>query len=252
MPAVDEYVVNIGVVEEGEEDDGTAAMLHREFDGEEKVKLLYNRWENKSAGTAFLRNQTNWAKDKCSNEWCIYVQADEIYFSKDYDKIHDAINKYHPWKDIVGITVNFIHFDGLPTHFNPTSYPKEVRIIRRKEMTSLGDAQSFGVNRAGGNYYAMHLPQALGTCEATVAHYGWLREPEKMLSKLRDFDQYYHNQEEWNQMHKDDEKNHSEGRYNYGSKVNNYTGTHPLVMKEKILKYETVNNLEHKSRFEDK
>lgn len=243
LPVVDEFILNVGNPYAGEEDDGTYGMVVKAFAGFEKVKIFRNDWETRDQGTAFLRNQSNWAKEQCKNDINLYVQADELFHPKDYDKIIEAAKTLTERQDLDGATFKWLHFDGIPTYVNKDSYPREVRLIKKDRLESIGDAQSMGVGiRGHGRHNVMGFSESLLLkTDVTVYHYGWLKPPKKMLSKLQSFDSFYHSDEELSQMHGNDSEKFPDGKYDYGKKVSNYSGTHPYVMYGYIRKYEKAN-----------
>lgn len=244
----DELIIVVGNPYPGEQDDGTLGLVRKAFEGFEKVKIYTEDWESREAGTAFLRNASNRALSRTSNPICLYLQADEVYSEEDAGKIIDAAKVLYERKDLAGAIFKWRHFDGLPTYINKESYPEEVRLIRKEFCESIGDAQSMGFKPANlTNVRA--FPQFLLDTDIRVYHYGWLREPEKMLAKLRSFDKFYHNDEEWNEMHKNDETRYKDGKYDYGEKKENFFEPHPHIMFPRIRKYERENGLGEKAVF---
>lgn len=243
LPIADEVIVNCG-----DSEDGTEGLLHKAFDGISKVKIFKRTWEGKDSGNVFLKNQSNWAKEQCRNNICLYLQSDEVYHEEDLEKLLKAAKELEDSPGFMGALFQWRHFDGIPTHINKDSYPQEVRLIKKNALDSIGDAQSMGV-RVAGLRNVMAFSDALLKTDVRVFHYGWLREPKKMLAKLRDFDRYYHTEQEWKEMHKDDEKRHLDGSYNYGDKIDNFEETHPSIMYPRIRRYEKLNNLGEKARF---
>ncbi len=232
LPIADEVVVNLG-----DSDDGTQGLLHKAFDGTDKVKFFNSVWEGRDKGTLFLRNQSNITKDRCKNEICLYLQADEVYNEEDYDEILATAKLLSERQDLVGVTFKWLHFDGIPTYVNKNSYPVEVRLIKKNALESIGDAQSMGLIDAG-LLNVMALPTRLWNSKARVYHYGWLRKPEKMLAKLQSFDGFYHNDQEMILMHGKDNEKFPDGRYDYGKKIPNFFENHPYVMYNRIRRYE--------------
>lgn len=243
LPIADEVIVNLG-----DSTDGTKGLLHKAFDGFEKVKFFDSTWEGRDQGTAFLRNQSNLAQSKCKNQVCIYLQSDEVIHPKDYDKILDAAKTLYERQDLVGAIVKFNHFDGIPTYINKDSYQEEVRIVKKGKLQSIGDAQSFGLENG---FPVMGAKQLLLQTDIEWFHYGWLRIPEMMLHKLREFDKFYHTDDEWREMHENDEQKHKDGKYDYGKKIDNFEGTHPYFMYPRIRKYEDIMRLERKAKFDE-
>ncbi len=243
LPICDEFILNLG-----DSDDGSEGLAHKAFDGIEKVKIFHRKWAGKDKGTQFLREESNWAKDQCKNEIALYIQMDEVYHQDDLQNIIGVVKILSERHDLVGAIFHWRHFDGLPTHLNKDSYPAEIRLIKRPVLESIGDGQSMGLLSAN-KHNVMAFPDLLLDARVRVFHYGWLRSPEKMLSKLRDFDGYYHSENELKEMSRDDNKLHKNGKYNYGIKLDNFVETHPSVMYPRIRRYEKENNLEEKSKF---
>ena len=229
LPIVDEYVINAGIPDE----DGTIDLLKREFANEKKVKIFTSIWEGKEQGIKFFTSQTNKAKDACKNEWCLYVQADEVYHEGDYNKIKQLINKYDDNPEIAGFSFNFLHLYGNYHTISDGAYKKEFRLIRKNRVISVGDAYTFGLKESGiplVNFGNMYIPS-----DVRVFHYGWVRQAEKMLLKVKSSDAFAHNEKEWQEMHKNDDKIHTDGKYKYSKQgMIQYNGIHPFIMKDRI------------------
>jgi ADP-heptose:LPS heptosyltransferase/glycosyltransferase involved in cell wall biosynthesis len=234
LPYVDEFVINVGAPDE----DGTKALLEQHFGSNPKVKMFDSVWEGRDQGIKFLTSQTNLAKDACTHEWALYVQADELYLAEDFAKIRQAIEACVAYPHILGFAFNFLHFDGDYASVNPNSYPREVRLVRRDAVTSIHDAVTFGV-KAFSNTPLMQMDKMCAPLDVRVFHYGWVREPEKMVKKLVNFDSFYHTDEELKEMHKDFDTKHKDG-YDYGKREGHlhYAGPHPESAHDRIRKFE--------------
>ena len=68
IPFADEIIVNLG-----DSEDGTKGLLHKVFDGIEKVKMFDSIWAGREYGTLFLREETNKAKNRCLNQIVMYL-----------------------------------------------------------------------------------------------------------------------------------------------------------------------------------
>lgn len=188
LPLVDELVINVGVG-----DDATLERV-REFadrEGQGKVQIFESRWPlndpEKKKGGLILSEQTNLALDRCTGDWCVYLQADEVLHEDDATALRQRIEQVHAAPRVEGLLFDYVHFYGSFGVVQQTrsAYRREVRCIRRASGgRSVGDAQSFrkpdgsklSVVRAG----------------ARVFHYGWVRTPEAMKEKTFFMDQLYH------------------------------------------------------------
>ncbi len=249
LPIADEVIVNLG-----DSDDGTQGLLHKVFDGVEKVKFFDSIWETREKGTLFLRNQSNLAKDKCKNELALYLQSDEIYSEEDHDKILSAAKVLSERQDLVGATFSWRHFDGDFGSLNPDSYPAEVRLIKKDQLESIGDAQSMGLLAANKNN-VMAFKDLLLETDVRVFHVGWSREPKKMLDKLKNFDSFYHDDNWLKEQYKDQDVKHPNGCYNYGSRDKHIENKDnlPYVLFPRVKKFESKYKdiIKYKGKFND-
>ena len=220
LPVVDELVLNIGI-----SDDDSLAVAKRfaEEEGQGKVRIFESEWplhipEKKKSGL-ILSEQTNLALEQCKNDWCFYIQADEVIHEDDYPLIREAV-KNASEKKLDAVVFQYAHFYGSFNVIQETrsAYRREMRIIRKSSgARSVGDAQSFLINGA------TKLDAIL--TKARIFHYGWVRTPEAMKVKTEFMDQLYHG----NDVQKSD--NYLYKRF-WGLKQ--YFGTHPSVMKVRI------------------
>jgi len=221
----DEYLVNIGA-----DDEDTYRLLIREFPGD-KLKILRPKWNDdvRERGRIFSE-QTNYGLDRCTGEWIIYLQADEVIHEKDLPVLQAALARELDNRDIDGFEVPFIHFYGrydvIQDH--PRKWhTKTIRIVRKSPfIRSWDDAAGFRV--MGGPRELMLRTQFL---PVTVYHYGWCRHPQYMLEKQRFLERYYHT-DEWVRDH-----------YGHLSPADIYQdlghlayfqGTHPRVMQARV------------------
>lgn len=73
LPMADEFLIS-----EGYSTDGTYEVLERCFQGEEKIKLYRNKWDEKSVNGSALTNALNNIRYKCKYEYIFEVDANEI------------------------------------------------------------------------------------------------------------------------------------------------------------------------------
>jgi ADP-heptose:LPS heptosyltransferase/glycosyltransferase involved in cell wall biosynthesis len=235
LPFVDEYIINVGTPD----DDGTTDLLSLHFSDNPKVKIFFSEWEGRDQGIKFLTSQTNKAKDACSYDWALYVQADELYLEEDFDKMHSLIERYDKEAGVLAFSFDFLHFDGDYASINPNSYKKEIRLVRKNSVASIEDAVTFGIKQLY-DVPVSSIASSYVNSDVRVFHYGWVREPKKMTEKLVNFDSFYHSDEELKEMHKDFDVKHRDG-YDYGKRESHikYTGPHPDSAHERIRKFES-------------
>ncbi len=89
LPIVDEFVIALG---EGDEDDTTEEEILKIKS--DKIRIIRTVWDiEKFPNGTEHAHQTNIAKDACSGDWLIYLQADELIHEKDHPTILNACQK---------------------------------------------------------------------------------------------------------------------------------------------------------------
>ncbi|MEI6079557.1 MAG: glycosyltransferase family 2 protein [bacterium] len=228
LPLVDEMIVNVP-----ESDDETLKAVKGIKDP--KIKIFETKWGGEApSGGKILSHHTNLALQKCTGDWCFYIQADEIVHEKDHSKIKAAMKDNLDDKRIDGLLFDYIHFYGSYDCVAAARnwYRKEVRIIRNgKGIVSFADAQGFR--------YKDESKVPVAYTGASIYHYGWVRPIDSMRTKTIAMDRLWHGSK------KDEENKDLEYRSEqYG--LRKFTGTHPAVMKEKIKKQDW--NFDHRSK----
>lgn len=247
LPYVDEYIVNVG-----RSMDGTEALIARHYDGNPKVKLYFTDWEDKSSGTAFFSNQTQFALDKCSGDWVFYLQADECVH-EDYAAGLRETAEHADKKGMAGVTFRYLHFEKSPFTIRKTyedgfdAYDKEIRMFKNNgQLISFGDAQSFCFVEdfldPRGPQPALHRGDRFLESDNHIFHYGYLKDPKKLLVKKTELNEFY------NVTHPDRHEvitGDENGNYVFSeaSKLKEFKGIHPLSMQKRLQEmYDTKAN----------
>ena len=88
LPIVDEMVIGVG-----QSDDGTQELIQSINDP--KIRIFDSFWDpSKTKGGLMLSEKTNEALDQCRNDWCFYMQADEVVHESDLSRIKDSVERY--------------------------------------------------------------------------------------------------------------------------------------------------------------
>ncbi|MDB5284550.1 MAG: hypothetical protein JWO06_3625 [Bacteroidota bacterium] len=220
LPLCDEVIVAVG-----KSDDDTLGLI-RSINSP-KVKILETVWDDSlREGGRVLAVETNKALDAISpdSDWAFYMQADEVFHENDMAKIKAAMELYLPDKSVEGLVFNHINFYG---HYNYLAdshkwIKKEVRIIRNdKNVRSWSDAMSF--RKFGKKLNVKYV-------DATIYHYGWVKDPRIQKQKRIEFDKLWH-PDDWV-----NEKHQAVIEYDYTDvdTLSPFKGTHPAVMKDRI------------------
>jgi glycosyltransferase involved in cell wall biosynthesis len=227
LPLVDELVINVGI---GEDETLKTLQAFAQEEGQGKVVIFESHWPlddpEKKKGGQILSEQTNLALERCSGEWCIYLQADEVLHEEDHARIRAKMERYEDDPEVDGLLFEYIHFYGSfdVIRNSRSAYRREVRAIKKSSgAKSVGDAQSFRL--ADGNKPRVAL------CRAKIYHYGWVRPPEVMKEKTFFMDTLYHGNKK-----KPDAETATGDNYRYKRIWGLYPfqGTHPSVMLDRV------------------
>jgi hypothetical protein len=239
LPIVDEFVVVLG---DSDADDRTRAEI--ESIGSAKIKIVDTVWDIEKYPKGMEHaHQTDIAKSLCKGDWLFYLQSDEVIHEDDLPLIRNRCIELFPDQDVEGLLFNYLHFWGDYDHNqnNHCWYRKEIRIIRNlPDIHSWESAQSF---RKIPVFDGIHYRQKENTFKLKVAdsgarifHYGWVRPPELMNSKIKSFSMNHRGAKMVDEMEK---KDLFGGYFDYGnlSKVPGYSGSHPAVMHDWIKQF---------------
>jgi hypothetical protein len=222
LPLCDDFVVAVG-----NSDDNTEELI-RSID-RQKIIIVTTTWDEspelKILGKVFATEADKAIKAiPDDSDWAFYIQGDEAVHEKYHGNIYSAMEKWKDDKRVDGLLFKYLHFYGSFDYVGVSQrwYRNEVRIIRNdKSIYSFRDAQGF---RKGDNRKLGVKP-----VDAYVFHYGWVKEPEMMVKKIRNTSTFYEGIE-WL------ESAGKKQAFDYSSidALNKFTGTHPEVMKERI------------------
>ena len=217
LPLCDEMIINVG-----KSDDNTLEVI--ESINDKKVNLFESEWNMDLTGGRVLSVETNKALKKCSGDWCFYIQGDEVLHEKYYDIIKSSMIKYQKVKKVEGLRFRYEHFYGSYDYVQDNYrnwYIRETRVIRNDEnIVSWGDAMDFR-HKDGSRLFSKDI-------KAEIYHYGWVRPPDTLIKKRKDFEKLYTRGEEA-------EKNILlYENYDDLGNLKKFNEDHPEVMKERI------------------
>lgn len=220
LPVCDDFIVAVG-----NSDDNTVDLI--QGIDKEKIKIINTVWDDspemKKLGEVYaVETNKAFRVIPSDSDWAFYIQADEVIHEKYLDIIHSAMIKWKDHTNVDGLLFNYLHFYGSYDYVGVSWYKHEIRIIRNdKSIYSFRDAQGF---RKGDDKKLNVKP-----VDAYVYHYGWVKEPEMMMRKVRNTSTFYENIN-WIK------KLGAEKTYDYSriDALSLFTETHPEVMKERI------------------
>lgn len=243
LPIVDEFVVAVG---DCDADDHTRAII--ESIGSEKVRIIDTIWDlDQYPNGTENAHQTDIAREACTGDWLIYLQADEVIHEKYLPVIQRQCQQYLEDERVEGFLFKYKHFWGDYWHVHESHgwYREEIRIIRnRPEIHSWESAQSF--RRIPGFDYQNYRQQE-GTfklkvkkIEAYIYHYGWVRPPKLMQNKRKSLDTIHKGNARVEALYQTEAD-----RFDYGPLRLAYpfTDTHPKAMEEWIAQFDWKDQL---------
>ena len=219
LPICDECIVACG-----DSEDETTDLVRSI--GDDRIQIIETVWDPKYfVRGAINAQQTNVALDRCTGDWCFYVQADEVVHEQDLPDLRDKMARYLDDPEVEGLLFDYKHLYGDYDHYQigRNWYRHEVRIVRnRTGVQSWKSAQSF--RRKGQKLKVVRA-------DAEIYHYGWVRPPKQMKQKQIALDSLHHDKV-WVDSHHAD----NAVEYEYGTLKNLavFQDTHPRVMQDRI------------------
>jgi len=229
LPIVDEFVVNVG-----QSDDSTLELI-RGIDSD-KIRIVESAWDDsmQKDGLLFSR-ETNIALSRCTGDWALYLQADEVLHEADYDAMRRALRDHRFNPSVLGFTFRYLHFYGDYRSCNPWFYHRAVRIVRNDgQVESCGDAVGFWLKADQGYLQSEHKDRVRPS-GATIYHYGWVKAPRVLLDKIR----YQSARHHGDQLGAQDARLLAKEAYEFEDYdiMKNFSGTHPAVMADRVRRY---------------
>lgn len=222
LPVVDEMIVLIGDC-----DDDTVGLI--EGINDPKIKIHHSVWDkNLRSGGTVLAVETDKAFNLIDPEstWTFYIQGDEVIHEKYYPAILEGYKKHQYNIAVEGLLFKYVHFYGTYDYVGDSRkwYSHEVRIIRNdKRIQSYKDAQGFRIGQT---------KLKVKPIDASVYHYGWVKDPELMMKKSKNLGLLWRTDEEAKEMLEQPDY----FDYNNYDSLAKFTGTHPNVMLDRVAK----------------
>jgi len=216
----DEVIANIGA-----SDDGTREALAGL--GDSRIRLVEEPWDlSLRKKGRLLSRETNRGMEKCTGDWIVYLQADEIIHENDVPLLLRQMEMYSSRPRVDGLSFRYLHFYGSPRFVqdNPLKwYTRAVRAVKAgKGLVSVGDALKF---RRMVNGRASRVREVRSAVR--VYHYGWARSPEIMLEKQKHLEKFWHDDET---LEKKYSAMTAEKIYSDTAHLAAFRGIHPAVM----------------------
>jgi hypothetical protein len=222
LPLCDKMIVAVGNSE-----DDTLNLI--KSIGSEKIVIIETVWDdNLKEGGRVLAMESNKALDAITDDfdWCFYIQADEVVHEKYHPVIRSEMERNIDQPDVEGLLFNYLHFWGTYDYVGVGRewYRREIRVIRNdKSIRSYKDAQGFRID---------NQKLKVKYIDAYIYHYGWVRPPDTVKSKMRNFNTLYFTGD------KLEKELYKANIFDYSviDAVSVFDGTHPEVMKDLVTR----------------
>lgn len=220
LPVCDEFVVALG----NSEDETEQLILGI---NSPKIKIIHTVWDDtlREGGTVFAAETDKaFSAISADADWAFYIQGDECVHEKYLPLIKKEMEDNLNDKEIEGLLFKYKHFYGSYDYYGHSRrwYRREIRILRNnKAVHSYRDAQGF---RLAGRKIKVKL------INAYIYHYGWVKPPAGLKNKLRNFNQFYHD-DAWLAQNLPET---FEFDYKNADRLVRFTDSHPAVMQKRI------------------
>jgi hypothetical protein len=220
LPICDEFVVALG-----NSDDDTEKLITGI--NSPKIRIIHTVWnDNIREGGAVFAHETDKAFQAISADadWAFYIQGDECVHEKYLPVIKKEMEDNLNDTRVEGLLFKYLHFYGSYDYYGHSRrwYRREIRIVRNnKAVHSYRDAQGFRWDNRKINVKLI---------DAYMYHYGWVKPPEGLKNKLRNFNQFYHD-DAWLEQNVPETFQFD---YKNADRLLHFTGTHPAVMQKRV------------------
>jgi hypothetical protein len=157
--------------------------------GDTKVRIIDTVWDPEHFQRGAINAlQTDIARETCSSDWLLYLQADEVVHERYLPVIEARCAELHDDSAVEGLLFRYKHFWGDYAHYFQSHawYNEEIRCIRNlPQIHSWHSAQSFRWFHSYDNPWQTSRTRKLRVARvnAEIYHYGWVRPPGLMQRK---------------------------------------------------------------------
>lgn len=220
LPICDEFIVALG-----NSSDQTIELIKNIAPG--KIRIINTIWndELREGGKVFaLETDKAIAAISADTDWMIYIQGDECIHEKYLPLMRQEMEDNLNDKNVDGLLLKYKHFYASYDYLAESRrwYRREIRILKNiPGVHSYRDAQGFRIN---------NRKLKVKLIDAFVYHYGWVKTPQNLQGKVRNFNQFYQT-EEWIAQNLPAQASFS---MHNADRLVKFTETHPAVMADRI------------------
>jgi hypothetical protein len=195
----------------------------------DKIRIIDTVWNPLlREGGAVLADETNKAFHAITGhpDWCFYIQGDEVLHEQYHSIVREGMLRWKEDAQVDGLLFKYKHFYGSFDYVATSSrwYRNEIRIVRHNpNIYSYRDAQGFRKDD--------DQKLKVKALDAFIYHYGWVRPPQTMMDKTRNFGNYWGGDSYTEEVAKT-----FTGEFDYSGidMLEKFKGTHPQVMQDRI------------------
>ena len=220
LPICNEFIVAVG-----QSEDNTLSLI--KSINSPKIKIIETVWDNsvREGGRTFaIETDKAYAAIADDADWAFYIQGDECVHEKYLPVITKAMEDNLEDQKVEGLLFKYLHFYGSYDYVASSRrwYRNEIRVLKfNKSVRSYRDAQGFRIN---------DRKIKVKPIDAYIYHYGWVKPPKGLGNKVRNFNQFYH-EESWIQSNLPVNDTFD---YNNADRLLKFEESHPQVMQKRI------------------
>ena len=220
LPLCDEFVIA-----HGNSTDDTKKLL--ESIPSEKIRIIDTVWDDslREGGRTFaLETDKAFNAISSDSDWAFYIQGDEVVHEKYHEVIRKEMEACLDDNKIEGLLFKYLHFYGSYDYIAQSRrwYRKEIRIVKNLTgIHSYRDAQGFRLD---------NRKIKVKEIDAYIYHYGWVKPPQGLNNKVRNFNKFYHS-DEWIEENIPEAKS-----FDYGNadELKKFNSTHPVAIQQRV------------------
>ena len=220
LPICDEFVVALG-----NSTDDTSKLI--KAIAPDKIKIVNTVWDEtlREGGQVFaLETDKAIAAISEDTDWMIYIQGDECIHEKYLPLIRREMEDNLKDSRVEALLLKYKHFYGSYDYVAESRrwYRREIRVIKKAPgVHSYRDAQGFRISNK-----KLHAK----LIDAYIYHYGWVKTPQALQGKVRNFNQYYQT-EDWVEQNFPVQNTFD---MRNADRLVKFNETHPAVIKDRI------------------